>query len=82
MKSEDNMSMKFFMTAVDLVLSVTSASNGVEIDTAFVMHTNSTLSVRGSQETSASDVCRRQIMLYKVDPRTERVNICMMAVDP
>ena len=31
-----------------------------------------------------SDVCRRQIVMSKVDPRTERVkyNGCKMAVDP
>ena len=29
-----------------------------------------------------SDVCRRQIVTTKVDPRTVRVNIFIMAVDP
>ena len=29
-----------------------------------------------------SDVCRRQILTYKIDPRTVRVKIFIMAVDP
>ena len=29
-----------------------------------------------------SDVCRRQIQMTKVDPRTVRVKIFLMAVDP
>ena len=34
--------------------------------------------------TSESDVCRRQILKYKDDPRTERkkIKIFLMAVDP
>ena len=31
---------------------------------------------------SESDVCRRQILATKVDPRTVRVEIFLMAVDP
>ena len=31
--------------------------------------------------TSESDVCRRQILTYKDDPRTERIKIFIMAVD-
>ena len=29
-----------------------------------------------------SDVCRRQILTYKDDPRTERINVFILAVDP
>ena len=29
-----------------------------------------------------SSECRRQILTYKDDPRTERIKICIMAVDP
>ena len=32
--------------------------------------------------TSESDVCRRQILAYKDGPRTERINIFLMAVYP
>ena len=32
--------------------------------------------------TSESDVCRRQILTSKVDPRTERVKIFIMVLDP
>ena len=32
--------------------------------------------------TSESDVYRRQILTYKDDPRTERIKIFTMAVDP
>ena len=32
--------------------------------------------------TSESDVCRRQILTYKDGPRTERVEIFIMTVDP
>ena len=32
--------------------------------------------------TSESDVCRRQILTYKDDPRTERMKIFIIAVDP
>ena len=32
--------------------------------------------------TSESDVCRRQILAYKVDPRTKRIKIFLTAVDP
>ena len=32
--------------------------------------------------TSESDVCRPQILTYKVDPRAERIEIFIMAVDP
>ena len=32
--------------------------------------------------TSESDVCRRQILTYKDDPRTERINIFIAAIDP
>ena len=28
-----------------------------------------------------SDVCRLQILMYKYGPRTERINILIMAVD-
>ena len=38
-----------------------------------------TLTARGSRE---SDVCRRQILTTKVDPRTLGAKICLMAVDP
>ena len=31
--------------------------------------------------TSESDVCRRQILMYKDGPRTERIQILIMAVD-
>ena len=31
--------------------------------------------------TSESDVCRRQILTYKDDRRTERIDIFIMAVD-
>ena len=31
---------------------------------------------------SESDVCGRQILTTKVDPRTVRVNIILMVVDP
>ena len=30
--------------------------------------------------TSESDVCRRQILTYKDDPRTERIKIFLMAI--
>ena len=33
-------------------------------------------------ETSESDVCRRQIMTSQVGPRTVRVKMCIMVVDP
>ena len=33
-------------------------------------------------QSSESDVCRRQILTSKVDPRAVRVNIFKMAVDP
>ena len=32
--------------------------------------------------TSEYDVCRRQILKSKVDPRTESLILCAMAVDP
>ena len=32
--------------------------------------------------TSESDVCRSQTLTYKDDPRTERIKICQMVVDP
>ena len=32
--------------------------------------------------TTESDVCRRQILTYKDDPRTESIKIFLMAVDP
>ena len=32
--------------------------------------------------TSESDVCRRQILTYKDCPRTERIKLFLMAVDP
>ena len=32
--------------------------------------------------TSESDVCRRQILTYKDGPRTERIKIFLMVVDP
>ena len=32
--------------------------------------------------TSESDVYRRQILMYKDDPRTERIKIFLMVVDP
>ena len=32
--------------------------------------------------TSESDVCRRQILTCKDDPRTKRIKICIMTVDP
>ena len=32
--------------------------------------------------TSESTVCRHQTVTYKVDPRTERIKIFTMAVDP
>ena len=32
-------------------------------------------------ETSESDPCRRQILTYKIDPRTVKVKIFLMAVD-
>ena len=28
------------------------------------------------------DICRRQILMYKDDPLTERIKIFMIAVDP
>ena len=31
---------------------------------------------------SESDVCGRQILTYKVGPRTERIEIFLIAVDP
>ena len=31
---------------------------------------------------SASDVCRRQMLTHKDAPRTERINRCMITVDP
>ena len=31
---------------------------------------------------SESDVCRRQILTFKVDPPTVKVQGCIMAVDP
>ena len=33
-------------------------------------------------KSSESDVCRRQILTTKVDPRTVRVQIFLLAVDP
>ena len=33
-------------------------------------------------QSSESDVCRRQILTTKVDPRDVGVKICMMVVDP
>ena len=41
---------------------------------------NLTLSAR--LYTSESDVCGRQILTYKDDPRTEIIEIFIMAVDP
>ena len=32
--------------------------------------------------TPESDVCRRQILTYKDDPRTERIKLFVMIVDP
>ena len=32
--------------------------------------------------TSESDVCGRQILTYKDDPRAERIKIFLMTVDP
>ena len=32
--------------------------------------------------TSASDVCRRQMLTYKDDPRTEKIKIFITAADP
>ena len=32
--------------------------------------------------TSESDVCRHQILPYKDDPRTDRIKIFLMLVDP
>ena len=40
------------------------------------------LSARYRLYTSESDVCRRQIMTYKDDPRTKKKKIFIMAVDP
>ena len=40
------------------------------------------LSVRGSTLDVRSDVCRRQILTPEINPRTVRIEIFIMAVDP
>ena len=40
-----------------------------------------TLTVRGSPLVVETDVCRRQTLTTKVDPRTVRVKIFLMAED-
>ena len=41
-----------------------------------------TLQHGDSCNTSESDVCRRHILTYKDDPRSEKIEIFLMVVDP
>ena len=46
------------------------------------IHVALTLTARGGLKASESDVCRRQILTSKVDPRIKRITIFIIALDP
>ena len=65
-------------TSIQPTSFIYTTCHGIQIHGFYWLGRNSCLRLYTSQ----SDVCRRQILTYKVDPLTEKIKTLIMAVDP